>query len=219
MAPRLFHKIQVLSFQKMYGGTCHPKWYQQPPWLMDYLSTVEFRPGWVITVSSLMLFVIHTQKWMKLSIVYLIFVVRNPCPSLTIAMENAWSGHIWYHILQISFKCNDTISRLSQCCKMRSYTKWNKTNSQKITLFHLFFFALFCYHRHHHFHNPWSCICFTAANWYYQGVIINYTNLYGIISIKTSHSFKVTKLLAKYHHILMQKNNSNRKGLNYHAVF
>ena len=36
MAPRLFHKIEVLSFQKMYGGTCHPKWYQQPPWLMDY---------------------------------------------------------------------------------------------------------------------------------------------------------------------------------------
>ena len=37
MAPRLFHKIQVLSFQKMYGGTCHPKWYQQPLWLMDYV--------------------------------------------------------------------------------------------------------------------------------------------------------------------------------------
>ena len=36
MAPRLFHKIEVLSFKKMYGGTCHPKWYQQPPWLMDY---------------------------------------------------------------------------------------------------------------------------------------------------------------------------------------
>ena len=36
MAPRLFHKIEVLTFQKMYGGTCHPKWYQQPPWLMDY---------------------------------------------------------------------------------------------------------------------------------------------------------------------------------------
>ena len=36
MAPRLFHKIEVLSFQKMYGGTCHPKWCQQPPWLMDY---------------------------------------------------------------------------------------------------------------------------------------------------------------------------------------
>ena len=35
MAPRLFHKIKVQSFQKMYGGTCHPKWYQQPPWLMD----------------------------------------------------------------------------------------------------------------------------------------------------------------------------------------
>ena len=25
MAPKHFHKIDVLSFQKMYGGTCHPK--------------------------------------------------------------------------------------------------------------------------------------------------------------------------------------------------
>ena len=31
MALRRFHKIQVPSFQKMYGEICHPKWYGQPP--------------------------------------------------------------------------------------------------------------------------------------------------------------------------------------------
>ena len=28
MAPRLFQKVESLTFQKMYGGICHLKWYR-----------------------------------------------------------------------------------------------------------------------------------------------------------------------------------------------
>ena len=28
MAPQLFHKVEIPSFQKMYGGICHLKWYR-----------------------------------------------------------------------------------------------------------------------------------------------------------------------------------------------
>ena len=28
MAPIIFHKVEVPTFQKMYGGTCHLKWYR-----------------------------------------------------------------------------------------------------------------------------------------------------------------------------------------------
>ena len=30
MAPRLFQKVESLTFQKMYGGICHLKWYRWP---------------------------------------------------------------------------------------------------------------------------------------------------------------------------------------------